>query len=79
MTLKRIFTLAIPFFLVLFTGCNESNKENGLNSTTEQIDYTQLVYPQLDTENSRWFFFSSASRPFGMVNLIPDTKLDRTW
>ncbi len=79
MTLKRIFTLAIPFFLVLFTGCNESNKENGLNSKTEHIDYTQLVYPQLDTENSRWFFFSSASRPFGMVNLIPDTKLDGTW
>jgi putative alpha-1,2-mannosidase len=33
-----------------------------------------LVFPQLDTENSRWIFFSSACRPFGMVNLSPDTN-----
>src|SRR5690606_20572775 len=38
-----------------------------------------LVYPQLDTENSRWFFFSSACRPFGMVNLSPDTETDGAW
>ncbi|MBK0383616.1 GH92 family glycosyl hydrolase [Pedobacter sp. SD-b] len=38
-----------------------------------------LVYPQLDTEHSRWFFFSSASRPFGMVNLSPDTQLNGAW
>ena len=33
-----------------------------------------LVFPQLDTENSRWIFFSSACRLFGMVNLSPDTN-----
>lgn len=38
-----------------------------------------LVYPQLDTENSRWIFFSSACRPFGMVNLSPDNKADTDW
>lgn len=38
-----------------------------------------LVYPLLDTENSRWFFFASASRPFGMVNLSPDTEVDGAW
>ncbi|MBT3243027.1 MAG: glycoside hydrolase family 92 protein [Bacteroidetes bacterium] len=38
-----------------------------------------LVYPQLDAANSRWFFFNSASRPFGMVNLSPDTKLGGAW
>jgi predicted alpha-1,2-mannosidase len=38
-----------------------------------------MVYPQLDTENSRWFFFSSACRPFGMVNLSPDTQLAGEW
>jgi len=38
-----------------------------------------LVYPQLDTENSRWIFFSSACRPFGMVNLSPDNKTDTDW
>ncbi len=79
MKLQRIFTLAILFILVLFTSCDQPKKEVGPNPETKEIDYTQLVYPQLDTENSRWFFFSSASRPFGMVNLIPDTKLDGTW
>ena len=34
------------------------------------------VYPLFDTENSRWFYFSSASRTFGMVNLIPDGEQD---
>lgn len=38
-----------------------------------------MVYPLLDTENSRWFFFSSASRPFGMVNLNPDTEIKGDW
>ncbi len=38
-----------------------------------------LVYPHLDTANSRWFFFSSASRPFGMVNLSPDTEIGGAW
>lgn len=38
-----------------------------------------MVYPLLDTDHSRWFFFSSASRPFGMVNLSPDTEVDGAW
>lgn len=38
-----------------------------------------LVYPQLDAANSRWFFFNSASRPFGMVNLSPDTETNGAW
>ncbi|HKJ79424.1 MAG TPA: GH92 family glycosyl hydrolase, partial [Prolixibacteraceae bacterium] len=38
-----------------------------------------LVYPLLDSENSRWFFFSSACRPFGMVNLSPDTQIGGAW
>lgn len=37
------------------------------------------VYNHLDTENSRWFFFSSACRPFGMVNLSPDTQVGGAW
>ena len=45
----------------------------------EVIEPVQLVYPQLDTENSRWFLFASANRPFGMVNLSPDTQLEGTW
>jgi predicted alpha-1,2-mannosidase len=48
-------------------------------SQASTTDYSGLVYPHLDSENSRWFFFSSASRPFGMVNLSPDTELDGAW
>ena len=39
----------------------------------------KMVVPTVDTENSRWFFFSSASRPFGMVNLSPDTQIKGAW
>ena len=38
-----------------------------------------LVNPFVDTANSRWFFFSSACRPFGMVNLSPDMGLGGAW
>lgn len=39
----------------------------------------EMVNPFIDTHNSRWFYFNSACRPFGMVNLSPDTDTDRTW
>lgn len=38
-----------------------------------------LVYPYLDAVHSRWFFFSSACHPFGMVSLFPDNKTDGEW
>jgi predicted alpha-1,2-mannosidase len=38
-----------------------------------------LIDPRIDTVKSRWFYFSSASRPFGMVNLSPDTGIDGDW
>lgn len=44
-----------------------------------KISPVDMVYPLLDTANSRWFFFSSASRPFGMVNLSPDTEINGAW
>ena len=37
------------------------------------------VSPQIDTHKSRWFYFSSACRPFGMVSLSPDTKVGGDW
>ncbi|TQO36697.1 putative alpha-1,2-mannosidase [Arenibacter algicola] len=54
----------------------QAHPQNLGSNTASPVD---LVYPQLDTENSRWFFFSSASRPFGMVNLSPDTEVDGAW
>ena len=38
-----------------------------------------LVDPLVDSANSRWFFFNSATRPFGMVNLSPDNLLSGEW
>ena len=40
------------------------------------VDY---VRPQIDSHKSRWFFFSSASRPFGLVSLSPDTQTRGSW
>jgi len=40
---------------------------------------TDLVEPMVDAANSRFFYFSSASRPFGMVNLSPDMALNGVW
>ena len=39
----------------------------------------ELVEPRVDTQNARWIFFASASRPFGMVSLSPDTKVEGDW
>jgi len=38
-----------------------------------------LVDPLVDAANSRWFFFNSATRPFGMVNLSPDMNINGAW
>jgi len=48
----------------------------GAHAEKSSVDY---VNPLIDTHKSRWFFFSSASRPFGMVNLSPDTKVGDDW
>jgi predicted alpha-1,2-mannosidase len=44
-----------------------------------QIQPVDQVYPLLDAANSRWFYFSSASLPFGMVNLFPDNVIKGEW
>lgn len=45
----------------------------------DPIQPAELVYPLLDAANSRWFYFSSATRPFGMVNLSPDMGVGGAW
>src|SRR5690606_14233053 len=42
----------------------------------EPVDY---VNPLIESVKSRYFFFNSACRPFGMVNLSPDNILEREW
>ncbi len=71
----KIGTIGISFILVFLVSCKTGKKVVSL----EKEQLVDKVYPMLDTENSRWFFFSSASRPFGMVNLSPDTEIKSDW
>jgi predicted alpha-1,2-mannosidase len=49
------------------------------DDVTENLEPVDLVNVFIDTHNSRWFYFNSASRPFGMVNLSPDTETHNDW
>ncbi|MFI0430594.1 GH92 family glycosyl hydrolase [Mariniflexile sp. HMF6888] len=66
--------LTVSIILPFLVSCKEEIKPS-----IEKESLSDKVYPFLDTENSRWFFFSSASRPFGMVNLSPDTQIGGDW
>lgn len=78
MTEKSPLWVVLGMFSLILTlaSCKENTSVESNGKTYRVVD---LVYPQLDTENSRWFFFSSANRPFGMVNLSPDTEIDGAW
>ncbi|MCB0686501.1 MAG: GH92 family glycosyl hydrolase [Saprospiraceae bacterium] len=66
------------FFLVLLLiSCNRNEEINHDQSASE--DPVDLVDPLVDAANSRWFFFNSATRPFGMVNLSPDMVINGAW
>jgi putative alpha-1,2-mannosidase len=42
-------------------------------------DYVGLVNPWVEADIGRYFFFQSASNPFGMVKLRPDTSTHAAW
>ncbi len=42
-------------------------------------DYTALVEPRLGNTIGRWISFASACRPFGLVALSPDTRVNGDW
>ncbi len=52
------------------------SKTFGNNHAPDPVD---MVEPLVDSANSRWFFFNSATRPFGMVNLSPDMIINGAW
>lgn len=73
-----LYRISLMFLIVCtFPCCTQVEKDRKV--AIDNVQPVDLVYPQLDTENSRWFLFASASRPFGMVNLSPDTQLKGTW
>lgn len=69
-TLINKITGSLLVFLLLFCACADS-----------AVSFTPADYvnPFIDSHKSRWIFFSSASRPFGMVNLSPDTNVEGPW
>src|SRR6218665_3556419 len=72
--INKIGRIAISLTLIFLVSCNAQK-----TVSLKKKQLSDMVYPLLDTENSRWFFFSSASRPFGMVNLNPDTEINGDW
>lgn len=72
--IHKIGRIGISLLLIFLVSCKT---EKSASLKKEQL--VDKVYPLLDTENSRWFYFSSASRPFGMVNLNPDTSIKGDW
>jgi len=64
--------LLVLIALIITVSCNTSND-------TGKKQPAELVYPLLDAANSRWFFFSSATLPFGTVNLSPDMGVGGAW
>ncbi|WP_373518344.1 GH92 family glycosyl hydrolase [Pricia sp.] len=69
--MKKVQTLL--FVLALACFCDTGLNAQIIEKPTDYVD------PLIDTHKSRWFYFSSASRPFGMVNLSPDMQLDDSW
>lgn len=63
----------LSLLILLFSACC------GVSVGQNRYNYVDMVYPQLDTHKPRWILFSSASRPFGMVNLSPDTYANGDW
>ena len=63
--MKKAFLLLVSCWAVLSAGAQEN--------------YIDKVNPFVDSHRSRWFFFDSASLPFGMVSLSPDTGTANSW
>src|SRR5690606_4515873 len=49
------------------------------SSAADERDYVGLVNPWVEADVARYFFFQSASNPFGMVKLRPDTSTNSVW
>ncbi|MFW5900990.1 MAG: GH92 family glycosyl hydrolase [bacterium] len=75
---KQSFLFYLLLLIVVFKGYGQE----GQKEQTSKVPYynaVQWVNPMIDAANSRWFYFSSACRPFGMVNLSPDTRIGGAW
>lgn len=71
----KFLTQSVVPILFLLMACHPDRTDR----SAVTLSPADMVYPYIDTANSRWFFFSSACRPFGMVNLSPDMVTNGTW
>ncbi len=65
----------ILIMLVFLAGC-QVNEPAG---NKQRLAPADLADPLIDTHQSRFDYFASATRPFGMVALSPDTKHGNLW
>lgn len=72
----NLFKMKRGIFLSLLCFLPVSGTSAQTQDTRTPVDY---VRPQIDSHKSRWFYFSSACRPFGMVSLSPDTWVRGSW
>jgi len=66
--------LIVIFVFLFFTGCSNNPKDK-----KTRLDYADLVNPLIDTHKPRFDYFASATIPFGMVALSPDTRHGDLW
>jgi predicted alpha-1,2-mannosidase len=74
--LRYLFNSVKYIFLTL---CGVSLTDLMAQKVGDNLEPVDLVEPLVDAANSRWFFFNSATRPFGMVNLSPDMVISGAW
>jgi len=67
--------------LIVLIACKPNGKLSRPSTTQVKNAFPicEQVYPLLDSNNSRWFYFGSTTRPFGMVSLFPDTQTGGAW
>lgn len=75
--------IIVLFFLfsvgVAVAGARGESMRHHKPDSDTLLQPADLVNPFVDSHRSRWFFFSSACRPFGMVSLSPDTDTKQSW
>ncbi len=77
--MKAFIFIPIALILLILSGCDSAGLSESESSEISDFRPVDMVYPLIDSAHSRWFFFSSATRPFGMVNLSPDMVVDGAW
>ncbi len=69
-TLTFLTTLLLVLLAVLSQDAKPAAAQGRLARAHDPVDW---VDPFIGTQSARWFFFTPAAAPFGLVKLAPDT------